>query len=95
MTYRYKGIQHTDAGAVVTRTGPAPGSSERSDGWAYDTSGRAFIVTSGTTAYRWQGRSFTADGSLLTTTGAATAYTHEGQKFDSRGFCSQSTLRVP
>lgn len=98
MPYRYKGIEHTNAGAVVTRAGPAPIQSERSDGWAYDASGRAFIVTAGTPSYRQNGMTFTADGSLLTVNAAPNGvsdYVWQGIRFRSDGWAYQSTLRVP
>lgn len=98
MSYIFKGIQHTDAGVIVTRAGPSSGTIGKSDGWAHDSSGRGFTVTSGAIAYRHRGRTFTADGSLRVTSAAfaqLTDYLEDGARFNAQGFAYTQTLKVP
>ena len=97
MPYRHKGILYNDLGVVQTANGPAPGNAEKSDGWAYDSNGRAYIRTTGPVAYKGNGKSFTADGSVLVVNSLAfvsTDYVVDGVRYDATGRVYQSTLRV-
>lgn len=95
-TTTVKGVKVDDYGKVQTSTSVSKAAKPGKKGLQIDSDGTVLVATSGATAYKIGGFSYTASGALLVNTGvppaAGGAEMYKGMMFDRTGKVYLSTL---